>query len=650
MILGAILRNYKCYSGTHYIPFYKEREQNLNVIIGDNGVGKSTILEALDSLFNEGTPWIVNSDSPSHESSVGALFLIEKDKCNSVLNTTEQNILSTISDAMWSLDPKSNSTYEKNYSALFEQRKSLIKKKDTHYFFAIGKRYNEHTFSIPSSFDNYISEAIKILSIDTTDSSVTNTLNKTIGIYSYLYIPVETTISDFLRLETAGMQVLADKNLKGAISDALTDRLITKTTERNRTKKVSVLDIINERLEDYIEQIQNEIQKIDKSYDFKPEYRQTTKLTPNHIANVVIDAYYSRRKLKMNKKPISTLSSGEKRRALIDIIYVFLSKNEIDRNLVLAIDEPESSLHISKCYDQFRKVQDIATKYNQQLFITTHWYGSLPILKSGNLMHIDHDQEITLFDLENYFEQRGNHPNDINLKSFFDLAAAIISAYRNSNCHWLLVEGVEDKLYLQYYLDSKNIQILPLSGCGNVKKVYEYLFTPVSNSKQELPNKKEPKILCLVDTDSLNSQLNVDSKTKNKQLQIRRWNENTTTHEIELKTIEDPNITQTEIEEILEPAIFYNTLKTCIANFGNDDEKDAFNAFEYDENVLTSRIKGDYSILNHLGNGRNMRHDKELINAFVDRMKHEIASTYIQSPKTGNNPSWVGLINDILHN
>ncbi|MBR4175894.1 MAG: AAA family ATPase [Bacteroidales bacterium] len=650
MILGAILRNYKCYSGTHYIPFYKEREQNLNVIIGDNGVGKSTILEALDSLFNEGTPWIVNSDSPSHESSVGALFLIEKDKCNSVLNTTEQNILSTISDAMWSLDPKSNSTYEKNYSALFEQRKSLIKKKDTHYFFAIGKRYNEHTFSIPSSFDNYISEAIKILSIDTTDSSVTNTLNKTIGIYSYLYIPVETTISDFLRLETAGMQVLADKNLKGAISDALTDRLITKTTERNRTKKVSVLDIINERLEDYIEQIQNEIQKIDKSYDFKPEYRQTTKLTPNHIANVVIDAYYSRRKLKMNKKPISTLSSGEKRRALIDIIYVFLSKNEIDRNLVLAIDEPESSLHISKCYDQFRKVQDIATKYNQQLFITTHWYGSLPILKSGNLMHIDHDQEITLFDLENYFEQRGNHPNDINLKSFFDLAAAIISAYRNSNCHWLLVEGVEDKLYLQYYLDSKNIQILPLSGCGNVKKVYEYLFTPVSNSKQELPNKKEPKILCLVDTDSLNSQLNVDSKTKNKQLQIRRWNENTTTHEIELKTIEDPNITQTEIEEILEPAIFYNTLKTCIANFGNDDEKDAFNAFEYDENVLTSRIKGDYSILNHLGNGRNMRHDKELINAFVDRMKHEIASTYIQSPKTGNNPSWVGLINDILNN
>ena len=650
MILGAVLRNYKCYSGTHYIPFYKDREQNLNVIIGDNGVGKSTILEALDSLFNESTPWIVNSDSPSHESSVGALFLIEKIKCNSVLNTNEQNILSTISDAMWSLDPKTNSNYEKFYSALFAQRKSLIKKKNTHYFFAIGKVYNEHAFSIPSSFENHISEALKILSINTTDSSVTNTLNKAIGLFSYLYIPVETTISDFLRLETAGMQVLADKNLKSAISEALTDKKITRTTDKKRKKKLSVMDIINEKLEDYIEQIQNEIQKIDKSYDFKPEYRQTAKLTPNHIANVVIDAYYSRRKLKMNKKPISTLSSGEKRRALIDIIYVFLSKNEIDRNLVLAIDEPESSLHISKCYDQFRKVQDIATKYNQQLFITTHWYGSLPILKSGNLMHIENGQKVSLFHLENYFEERGSHPNDINLKSFFDLAASIISAYRNSNCHWILVEGIEDKMYLQYYLNSTNIQIIPLSGCGNVKKVYEYLFTPISNSRQEIPGKKEPKILCLVDTDSQNTPINVDSKTKNTQLQIKRWNENTITHQIELRTIEDPNITQTEIEEILEPSLFYNALKTCIDSNGSAEEKDAFYAFNFDDNVVISRIKGDYSILNHIGNGRNMREDKDVINKFVDRMKHEIAEIYIQSPKTGNIPSWVGLINEILNN
>lgn len=649
MILGAILRNYKCYSGIHYIPFYENKEQNLNVIIGDNGVGKSTILEALNSLFNEGTSWIVNSEASSNDSSVGAVFLINKNKCDSLLDVKEKEIISLISNAFWTLDISSNSIYARYYSTFFKQRELVYSKKDEYYLIVIGKGYNNHVFTF-LSFEAHILEALKTLSKKPTDSFVLNIIDKVISIFSYLYIPVETTISDFLRLETVGMQVLADKDLKAAISQALTERRIKRTTNKNRKKTVSVIEIINEKLEDYINQVQSEIQKIDASYDFKPEYKQAKNLTPNHIADVIIDAYYTKRKLKKNKKLISTLSSGEKRRALIDIIYVFLNNNKIDRNLILAIDEPESSLHISKCYDQFRKIQEIAVKCSQQFFITTHWYGSLPILKTGNLLHVQNDQNLTLFNLENCFEDRRKHPEDINLKSFFDLAASIISAYRNNKCHWLLVEGSEDKKYLNYYLENDNIQIIPLSGCANVKKVYEYLFTPISNSKQEIPDCKEPKILCLVDTDSLNTPINVASTTKNKQLQIKRWSENTLTHQIELKTIEDPNITQTEIEEILEPALFYKALKICIENNGSNDEKDAFNAFEFDGNVLISRIKGDYSILNHLGNGRNMRQDKDVIISFVDRMKKEIADIYINFPKTENIPSWVGLINSILDN
>lgn len=647
MILGAILRNYKCYLGIHYISFYENERHNLNVIIGDNGVGKSTILEAMDSFFNEGTSWIVNSEASYKDSSVGVVLLVEKDKLNSVLDVKEQKIVNLISEAYWALDMTSNGTYEKNYQIFFKQREKISDKRTTHYLIIVGKKYNDHLFNF-LSFESYISDSIKETSKKITDPIVLSAINKTVSFFSYLYIPVETTISDFLRLERAEMQVLADKNLKNSISEALINKRITRTTEKKRTKKVSVIDIINEKLEEYIEQIQNEIQKIDKSYDFKPEKRQrSTKLTPNHIASVIIDAYYSRRKLKLNKKPISDLSSGEKRRALIDILYVFLRKNNIDRNLIIAIDEPETSLHISKCYDQFRKVQDIAIKYNQQLFITTHWYGSLPILKNGNLIHINSKQTPSLFNLENYFEDRRNHPDDINLKSFFDLAASIISAYRNSHCHWILVEGIEDKLYLQYYLEKDNIQIIPLSGCGNVKKIYEYLYAPMSNNKQEIPNINEPKILCIVDTDIQNSPINVNSSTNNKLLRIRRWHEDTS-HQVELKKIEDSTVTPTEIEEILEPKLFYTALKECIDNYGNNNEKEAFNSFEYDDKVMTSRIKGDYSIINHLGNGRSMRQDKDLIISFIDRMKRNIADTYIKLPKTGNTPTWVNQIKDIL--
>lgn len=650
MILGIILRNYKCYKGLHYIPLYKNEEQKLNIFIGDNGVGKSTILEGLDSLFND-AGWVINSDSYAKEAYVGIVLLVEKSICNDVLkDSKEKEIFSTISNAFWNVDITSNSVFSLNYQELFQQRLSLADKKETHYLCVIGKKCEEHNLSLLSfekSVENYLEE----LNPKPNTNTIGTILSKILNIYSYLYIPVETTISEFLKLETLGMQVLADRNLKNTISQALNEKRITRTNDKNnRTKRLSIIDIINEQLEAYITQIQTSIQKIDSSYDFNLERGQSKNLTPNHIANVIIETYYSKRKLKKNRKPIATLSSGEKRRALIDIIHVFLSKNSIERNLILAIDEPESSLHISKCYDQFQKIQDIALVHQQQLFITTHWYGSLPILTAGNLIHIQSNQQVSLFNITNFFEDRRAYPDDINLKSFFDLSAAIISAYRNNKYHWLLVEGTEDMLYLQYYLDMPNIRILPLCGCGNVKKIYEYLYTPMSLGKKELAQQDSCKILSIIDTDMLSTQLDLPSETKNKLLFIRRWHENTNTHQVELKTVENPSRYPTEIEDILEPQLFYETLKDCIYTLGTNDEKEAFNAFEYDSSVKISRIRGDYSILNHLGGGRSMRADKEIVCHFVDRNKLQIAQKYTKFPRTTNIPKWVQDILDILIN
>ena len=648
MILGIILRNYKCYKGLHYIPCYKDNIENLNIIIGDNGVGKSSILEALDSFFND-KEWIVHNDSKGGDVQVGVLLYVEKDKINNILGSKELPILEKISEAFWDVDIKSNSIYERSYTELFQQRDSLINTRETHYLLVIGKKYEAHNYSF-ISFEKVVDNKLDNLTPKPNQNTLNNLMSSIVGTFSYLYIPVETTVSEFLRLEAAGMLVLADTNLKSAISNALNDKRITRTKENNkRTKKISIIEIINEKLEEYISNIEVDIQKIDPTYDFKPTYRQSSKLTSNHLANVIINAYYAKRTLKKEKKPISTLSSGEKRRALIDIIYVFLAKNKIDRNLILAIDEPESSLHISKCYDQFRKIQAIALECNQQLFITTHWYGSLPILKNGNLIHIQDNQQQSIFNISNCFEDRRNYPDDVNLKSFFDLAASIISAFRNTNCHWLLVEGKEDKQYLNYYLNDINVHIIPLCGCGNVKKIYEYLYTPISNAKSELPDNKGYKILCLVDTDMQAININVASSTTNKQLFIKRWNENHITHDVELMDINHPNHQPTEIEEILDPKLFYTAIKNCINNYGTEEEICAFNAFELDDAVEYSRIRGDNSMLNHLGNGRNIREDKECLIGFIESMKSQIADEYVKLPKTGHRLSWIDKIKQLLN-
>lgn len=646
MIVGIILRNYKCYKGLHYIPCYKDSLEYLNIIIGDNGVGKSSILQALDSFFNE-HDWVIHKDSTISEVNVGVVLYVEKSKLVEHLSDKEYYLISTISEAFWNVDIKSHSIYEKSYLDFFIQRDSLLSTRDTHVLLLVGRKPTSHDFSF-ISFEKIVDNKLSELSPKPNSSTIQNAIANVIGLYPYLYIPVEATISEFLKLEASGMQILADKDLKNSISESLNQKRITRKNENKRERKLSIIEILNEKLEEYISNIENEIQIIDPSYDFRPAYRQSTKLTSNHLANVIISTYYAKRPLKKDKKPIATLSSGEKRRALIDIIYVFLTNNNIDRQMILAIDEPESSLHISKCYDQFRKLQEIAFQCHQQVFITTHWYGSLPILKNGNLIHLQHDQVQSLFNIVNYFEDRRNHPNDINLKSYFDLSASIISAYRNSSCHWLIVEGSDDVLYLNYYLNDPSIQILPLSGCANVKKVYEYLYTPMSNSTCEVGHCAEYKILCLVDTDLQIIGLNVPSKSNNGLLHLKRWNENISSHDIDLLPFDNAIHCQTEIEDILESKLFYVALQTCIQRYGSADEQEAFSAFELDESVSYSRIKGDYSMLNHLGNGRNMRFDKEVILSFISKMKHEIAKEYIKSPRSMSPPSWVNAIRAIL--
>lgn len=642
MILAVILKNYKCYKGINFIPLKQNIHQNMNMIIGDNGVGKSSVLESMDTFFND-APWILNTDSSDvKEASIGILFLLKKEQLGSSFTPNDELLLDCISSYFWELDLRQTAV-PRQYKKLIEIQQRLCEHKEEFYLIMIGKNYDKELGFL--SFENAIkSKILKVapFSGSSYSSSIRKVLEKVVSLYTYLYIPVETSISEFLKLETAGMQTLMDKSIKETIAKALSSRRIMRGNGRAR-KQISLLTIINEELQDFITNVEKDIQTIDNSYNYKLNKKQTKNLTANHITDAIIKAYYTKRTLKKGKSSIQTLSSGEKRAALTDLILAFIRKRDTtDNHLVIAIDEPENSLHISNCYKQFHKLEDISERC--QLLVTTHWYGSLPILNKGSLIHINKGQEILLFDLDNYFEDRRNHPNDIYLKGFFDLTSSILSAFRDDEKNWLLVEGKEDKKYLEYYLkpeERSKINILPLGGCANVKKVYEYLFTPMSSKQTEFTPTK--KIMCLVDTDELCTEIAVSSITKNEQLLIKRLHENEQ-HVIELKRIEDPNKKVTEIEEILESRKFYNSLKTAIFQFGDDNIKTCINAFDFDENVENSRIEGDYSILNHKGNGRNVREDKDLISQFINDHKENIAEIYTSCSQEEERPNWITLI------
>lgn len=642
MIIATILKNYKCYKGIHFLPFTTEEENYLNLIIGNNGAGKSAILEGLDTLFNE-SHWIINNEAKSKkDSQTGALILLEKASINKVFDTKDQEILEEISNFFWQFTPTSMTPY-KGYEKFFSMRNEYAKAQVDYYLILIGRSYTEKYLRF-LSFSKQVRAFIKY-SPKPTEVTLHRILSKILEFHAYIYIPVETSVSDFVKLQNMSMQMLMDKNIKNEISKSLNQKRIKRTSGRKELP-LSLLEIINEILDDYVDKVEQDIQIEHPGYSYKPAPKQSSKLTANHVSNTIIEAYFSKRIFKKDGKLIANLSSGEKRIILIDIISAFVQKNNPARELIVAIDEPESSLHISKCYAQFDKISKIAINYHHQIFVTTHWYGSLPILKSGSLIHIDDASNASHSSLKNYFEKRGSLPNDIQLKGYFDLTSSLLYAFRNSQQTMIIVEGFEDKRYIEYYLQDEMVNIIPVGGCANVKKIFSYLYTPLSDKEMSAKGDSR-KIICLIDTDIQCPTIGIESDILSQILVMRRLHQEAGNDAVIIKC-DDNKKNPTEVEEVLEPSLFYDSLKRVISEYGTESEKDTFGCYDFNAGINNSRIKGDYSILKQNKLNRDVASDKEVISAFIDAHKEEIAKVYTSLEHTGDIPKWIQQLKELI--
>lgn len=656
MIAGLFLRNYKIYSGINFIPFMEKDKDKLNLFIGNNGAGKSSILEGLDTFFN-GRDFIIHNGARSRDTNVAVVFLMEKTKLFSDTDSSFYKYAESLSSSIWSLDFSSLYASTPELEKFITLRSSLsVEYPSDDYFIFVFSSYpnNRDTvqLTIKNKVINYVTNELQIN--ESAFFSKHNALcNRVKEFYRYLYIPVETSVDDFLRIEENGIQSLSDKDLKTEIKNTLnrTLRLPGRGTQRQTTRNVSIIDYINEKIESYVDEIESSVQTIDSEYHFNREQR-AKRVNVKDFAEVIIDVYFSKRRLQKEGKEIKDLSAGERKKALIDIIYAFISQNsETEHEIVIAIDEPETSLHISMCYDQYQRIEEIANKFKTQLFVTTHWYGGLPILNDGRLYHVKKDEndiiDIEIFQLSNYFENRGSHPNDINLKSFYDLTSSIISAIRSKPTNWLIVEGNTDKNYLEHYLPKNiDIKILPVGGCQIVKKIYEYLYLPI-NANEEARDLKG-KIFCLVDTDRRGISLEVGSQTKNKKLFIRRLQiDEHNNNEVKLVRIDDNLNTETEFEEILFPERFYKALKIVVENNSSEIPdsnqetiKEIFDCYEFRENSNFSFIKGTNSMLQTVILNRDFNSDTRAIHSFFDSKKDEICREYLKFDKE-ESPLWI---------
>ena len=648
MLIGVFIRGYKSYRATRFIPINLPGKL-VSVYIGQNGSGKSGILDALDKYFNDGE-WCINSASRSNPTTpderdpyVCPVFAIDKRTPISSLPMASRQqadkLNKLIREEIATDNPALLSPALKDFRAYIEANNSLFE----NYFITVsGKTINDTDRFFLGPFENIkrIKTGLGIAANDHATEVLKN-LNKSIKkIYKYFYIPVEVDAEVFTKLGRQQVQHLLDESLELQVAKAIGNESINK---------------IHAELTNYIKELNDHL----SNYKY---HGHQSKISTKDLAQKVFDHYFSSKSLHKDSgetlTPLSSLSSGEKRQALIDSIKSFLSrKKDRKNNIIIAIDEPDASLHVSACHDQFEKVASLSRTVdpNAQILITTHWYGFLPLSTNGEAHHISKTEEsveISTIDLSSYRESikdkikttNGKFPIDAALKGYNDLVQSIFSSLLYEDPYaWIICEGFSDKVYLEHLLQNEEIKlrILPVGGISDVIRIYDRLQVPMS--EKEYKGAINGSVICIIDTDEEFPELPKQGNAN--KLFFKRFAQDKESKEIILTDVWNNKLrSSTSIEDALVPAYYCSS----IISLSKDNRPNSSFAREL-LSKSTNNKHSKYSIdaLDY------MRSDSHLFGKIFSSgdNKVDFAKRYCDTaPPGGDDLNWVKDLENIIRN
>jgi predicted ATPase len=639
MIVSVILRYIKTYRGINYIPISDCDE--FCGLVGDNGVGKSTVLEALDSYFNN-KPLNLNiatkrsglSETRPH---VLPIILIRKDELHGDSSVLAEKLDYLARNIVEADVPLSNRSFIKEFIA--------------HRDIFFANRTCDNSFLIPLGLDHQGQITLSIFNCrklvelhsgpdeDAAISSLSDQLAQEFipllhairSKVEYIYIPKEIDSEAFTKLESSEIQALMGESLNDIVEKRVTPTQIQE---------------INKSLNEFLDGLSSELEE----YSYRTPTDRQQYLKKQDVYNLIIQAYFNIRKLHRkqgeNWLEIGLLSSGEKQRAIIDVAHSLIRKHHANaKNLIIGVDEPESSLHMAACFDQFDALYQISRACRQLIF-TTHWYGFFPTIESGNATVITRQKNehfTDLISLPSYREQvkqsarssKGKLPYDIRLKSINDFIQSIITSTIGENpFNWIICEGSSEKIYFSAYfsdlISSKRLRIVPVGGAREIKKIYAHLSASYDEFKSEITG----KIILISDTDEELVRYQTQDFPN---LICRRIVNNASTVATDLVGIEaNPVSPPTEIEDALNGKLMFNTLREFSPHFP-------------DLNFINS-MSEPFEGPSHFA--LDLRpSDKTLVKMFFDsgNNKFEFAKKYVASLETEMLvPTWITEIREWL--
>lgn len=462
MIIKSIyLENFRGYDKIS-IPF----NDNLNVIIGKNDVGKSTILEALEIFFNNEVVKIQLDDlkvGANPEISIGVVlsvdptkeYLIDTDRKTSLvdeylLNSDGFLEIRKIWDCTKSLTARSLTTYiVADYLKEFEESPLITMK--------IG------------DLKKICTE--KGLDAIVEDKRVVSDFRKAI----YRNITKKDTISTLIPIDKEDTKKVYD-----SLSSEFPYFALFQSDRQNKDSDKEVQDplkIITKQaiseVEDQLKAVIAEVERraiekgkrtIEKLAEMNPEIAKT--LLPN-VINKNWDTLFSFTFTGDDGIPMNKRGSGVRRLILLNYFRAEAEeKSKNAKGVVYAIEEPETSQHPEYQIMLIKSLIELANSDNKQVIITTH---------SPEIAKIAQNENIILIKKDKLGKTNLVCEEEVKLSTVRETLGIMPYLSKLVVC----VEGENDIRFLQninnipelkaiFDIESKDISIIPLQG-GNLK-------------------------------------------------------------------------------------------------------------------------------------------------------------------------------------
>lgn len=488
-----------------------EFQDGINVLIGPNNGGKTTILKALELLFSSGSNKKLKIEDFNQNIKIEELKKHSpKIKISAILSESEK-------EENYSDDLISVSTWlikiEKPYQAQITFEYSLPE--------AYEKDYIEYMTEVETKSDRYIYW-----------KEIENEFLRKYTSKIYIGNPEYKNIIDSESLKTFDFQFLTairdverdlfsggNTQLKEIIDffmdyNIKTDSSLDKQGKINEIKKLKIkfsenASVLIDSLQNRMEQGKKEILKYVENVGTNVE-----KITPNFDGRLLDTELYSALKLVIEletgiKLPATRNGLGYNNLLFISLLLAKMQKDSSKEYLgsnaknfsILAFEEPEAHLHPNMQYKLLRFLDENVKNEVRQIFITTHSPNITSKVKLDSLIVLTKlNNEIKISYPGKVFS---SSEEDINSKKYIERFLDVTKADMFFAKNLIFVEGLAEQLLLPIFaeklkigLEDNHISIINVNG-----RYFEHFIKLFNTNTSDVAIPK--KVVCITDQDPI---------------------------------------------------------------------------------------------------------------------------------------------------